>query len=520
MTLASAGWLTPARPGPTRRVALLLLAACAAGFALWAAFGTGQLSAAVADEPQVREVTLRLGGDGRIRAGSAQSGEASVLERDGSRFTFTRLSVAPGAGTTRFTVDVPAGVPASAPTLRVRADGRRVTLRRTKDGDVPSATVEGLDAGEEVAVVVTVPARLLADMRDREATGTLDAQTRPVDAEVAGNRADQERLTWLRDAAWLIAALGVLLCVVVPLVLWRRARLRFFHIGAVPRAGKDVPAGPPGSMPAVDAAMLTCGTRRLDVADAFAGHVLELVDRELVRLMRTLDPREGNGVRFGLAAARDRIMEEGAEREQGAEQQRVLDAPAVHLLAAMSGDSGETAVLADSSTRLATRLTDPRVEPARREWAAAVERHARSLGYVEEPRYRRLFVAAVVAAAVGAVSVVAALVAWGSPGARATMLLAGVAALALAAVLEWWRRDARRWRRVAPLRMTERGRWLAWRAALGREGAPPADVRALPYAAATGKVDRVAPATAAPAAVGLAAATPATIEALRKLAGA
>jgi hypothetical protein len=97
-------------------------------------------------------------------------------------------------------------------------------------------------------------------------------------------------------------------------------------------------------------------------------------------------------------------------------------------------------------------------------------------------------------------------------------LLAAVG-LALLVNLGAWQRDARRWRRVAPLRLQARARWLEWRAALGAADGPSADARALPYAAATGDVERVAATTAAPDAVGLAAATPATVAALRALAG-
>ncbi|MCW2961891.1 MAG: hypothetical protein JWM90_2278, partial [Thermoleophilia bacterium] len=310
MTRIAGGWITPAKPGPTRRDVLLLVGVAATLFLLWSLFGTGWLTNRGDDDKRVDEVVLQLEPDGTIRA-ATNDGDAAdatwpieVRSRAGVRFFVARSrgEVTDTSGPLRISVDVPAGVARAAPTLRVLAPGHRVRLRRDKD-EVPTALVDDFTPGDELTVMVTLPARQLRGLSDVGPEGELDAVTRPFDDAIAGNRDDQAKLRRLRGDAWWLALLGIVVTALVPLFLWRRARVDFLRIGAIPAASTKLPTGPPGKGHAVDAAVLTRGTRGVDPASAFAGHVLDMVGREQVRLRRTLDPREGSGVRFGIASA-------------------------------------------------------------------------------------------------------------------------------------------------------------------------------------------------------------------------
>ncbi|MCW2928419.1 MAG: hypothetical protein JWM86_2387 [Thermoleophilia bacterium] len=475
--LVQEGWVAPEFPGPERRAAVVLASvsvAAVVAWALWLVFAASPIGGAR------REVTVDV-------AAGAAHGEIRETQR--SRFVVMRRTL-PAGHRYLVTSTFPAGVDARSISIRALSPGARVRASRTKTG-LPRLQVDPR-RGESVRVVTVAPAGGIAPGAAR---GSLRAVTAPLDRERAASRATVERVSSLRSALPWIVVLGPLLAVGVPLWIWRRTRRLTFSM-RVPGPGKAPGGEPPSSLDAVGVAVLAAGARDVDVADAFAGHVLDLVERRQVR-MRRIEPAAGErGVVLGLAH-----VEEGA----------IADDPAVAVLRSIVDEDGDAATVT-----LPEAAANHKVAPAthRIRWGATVDDRARFERMVTDGNAGRVRLATEVLGTIGVLAVIEGFRS-GGEGHAATAWL--VAALTLPATITCiaWARDARRWRVVARARRVERAQWRAWQEALGVGDGPALDQRSLPLLVAAGGRPELVRATAAPTAVALDAVTVDTIEALR-----
>ncbi|MCW2925106.1 MAG: hypothetical protein JWM98_2510 [Thermoleophilia bacterium] len=490
--LVEEGWIAPDRAGPTRPRTLACIGCVALALLIWGAVAARGLAEGFGrgSGPR-RSIAVRIDGDGAIR------GSRSEVRTSGTaKFVVSRRELTPSDDRVRVRIVAAAGVDATRVAMRVDAEGARVHVGHDADG-VPQATVDAA-SGTRVRVLVSVPVRALASPPTTRSSGTLRSVTAPIDARTATDRHERDRLDRLRASWWWLLPLG-LIPTVASLWLWRRAARRFRSM-RLPGPGTDASTAPPSSLDPVGVAAIVAGARPVDAADAFAGHVLDLVERRQLRMRRTLDTVYGAGALIGLAQADDANL-------------MLAEDPAVSLLRALAVDAGATVALPDAASR---RSAVP--EELRRAWRAHIAARVRFERLLEVPPRRRLGIEAGVASAVALVAIVTTLVVDGV-GTRA--LAAYVAAVALPAALvlvAWWLETAR-WRRVVRTRRLERAQWRAW-GEPGSDGAPsPAsDIRNLPLLVASGHGGEM-PTYVAVDAVGLRAATPATVATLRALIG-
>lgn len=546
MSTPARGWCAPARPGPARRTALLLLGGTLLAATVWALIATGVLVDAVLDERRPTRLTLDVELDGRVdaRVSGGGTGDAEVgrprseIRSSGSAgFQVTRLRVAPPEGRgLRVRVALPPGADDATATLRVIPQGGGGVVTRGEDG-TPKARVEPRQVGEHVDLLLVVPLSSLEIPAMQRDAGSLASVTRPLDEAIEQRRHAMERFRSFREGWWWLAPLAALVAAGGPLFGWWLARRRFFSLPPLPRQPKDPPVRPPSSLPAVTAGALTRGAAGIAQADAYAAQVLELVDSERLRMRRAAHPGYGTGVMVGVAGVLVGVTAEAAEagaevevpvpsRVDAAPEPTRLGAAAIALLLATSPASMQGGALhvPDSKRQmeqlLAKVASTPALHEARAGWKAALREHLDEQGLVQRAPARLVAAGALAAAALSVACAVIATTA-DLAGARATWWLGFVAAAALTAVQVAQWRDVRRWRRVRHRHAAARVRWLAWRAVLGATGRDvPLDLRNLPYAAATGDVKGIAPSVAAIDDVGLAAVTTGTVRSLRMVAGA
>lgn len=465
------GWVHPVDPGPHRRHVLALLAAGTLLVLAWALFGTGWLGERLA--PKARDVVVAVSADGAVMV-DGRAVDAELRERAGVAFLVAAA---------RLRGDRP---------VRVRtrtADGvgeEQVVVRQL----LPSGTARG------GRLLVLVPADALPELRsvptDPDSLPSLRARTDPFDARMREVRDDRELRDRLRRSWWWIAPLVLLVALGGPLLGWRRMRRRTFD-QRVPGPGRAPDLEPPSSLDPVGAAILVAGARPPDAAAAFAGHVLDLVERRQLPMRRSTTAPPGPGTLLGMHHADE------------------LDDLAVELLSEIV-PLDETNVFLPDSTR-----SSPVLAPeARRRWKAHLDARAGFERLVERPPVARLRGAAVLLVAV---AVVAALVAVTDDlqGRVALALLVAAAATIAGAAVATWSIDAARWRTVARGRRTERAQWIAWRDAQSVASGATVDERSLPVLVATGRDLPGVRAVTTPEAVNLAAVTTRTVAALRAL---
>lgn len=484
--LLEQGWVAPADPGPTRRTSIVVLGIGAALLVLWwllPAGGGARLVSAFTDVDPVA-ARLRIEEDGTARLTIGGDDASSAMRRElrtvrATRFLVVRGSLeAPDDRPITVVVTTPAGV-----------DADRVAIRLLQP--------HGHDSSRDARVLVTLRADLLPDAAKLRSAGTLAEVTDPFDERIAAVRTDRRRYDQLQDGWWWIIPVGLTLAVAVPLLLWRRARRRGFSM-RLPGAGVEPATEPPSSVDPVGVAVLIAGARDVDVGAAFAGHVLDLVERRQLRMRRTATEADGGpGVLIGLGRA-DELEDEGA---------------AIAVLRAIALDDGLTVVLPDASVKHVVAPADER--EAWHQHVAARERFERVVQRTHAPRIAlALIVAGILALAAASAAIIN-----DGVGARSLAWLVIVLAAALMITLGAWSRDVRRWRVVTRSRRTERAQWLAWRDVIGTADGPTLDQRNLPVVAAAGCSDDVVRASAAASAVGLDAATGATFAALRTMVG-
>lgn len=524
------GWFAPTRPGPSRRAFAAVISITVVLLLSWLMISLDLPGSydAVHDGRAVTRV-LDVDDSARVRVGDARRVGAPKGYRGdrGTPYAVVKAELRMGndIGRMRIDLDAPVGVDARDVALRARTPSAVVELHRTEDGD-PWVSVERVRSGRLIVdVLVAMPSEGLSFDVPEDAPKLRDA-THPYDDKVVDEAASGRRLRWLHQNAVWLSALVLLLGIAVPVLVAVLVRRRWYRSITVQAAATTPPTGPPKTMRALDAAVVTMGADGVDPADGFAGHVLELVARERVRLRHTKDPRTGEGSVFGIGAARAATAstDGGIDAAALAVVESPLDAAAIALLTAVANASGDTVQLPDATRLVADAVVHPSrsgdVDQARLAWRRALADAAAQLRIIERPRWVPI---AIIAALTGLLAIVAAVLAVVAQldGTRATAWYLVVLASGPAGILAMLARELRSWVRVARARTGDRRAWVAWREVLRGQASAGStvDVRNLPFAAATGPVTGIAPRLAGPSSVGLAAATPATVDALRVLAG-
>lgn len=471
--LVAEGWACPADPGPGRRQLLPIVVGGALALLAWGLLGTGWLGDRLAGEG--RDVVVQVAADGAVTV-DGRSVDTELRERSGVPFLVGEAQVGGDEGDR----------------LRVRT--------RVAGGIGPDQVVvrELLPHGtaRDARLLVTVAADALAD--PPALPGSVDSlpalreRTDPFDARALEVRGDRELRDALRRAWWWMVPLALVVACGLPVLAWYRMRRRTFNL-RVPGAGRDPDVVPPSSIDPVGAAILVAGARPPDEAAAFAGRVLDLVERRQLPMRRSTTTPPGAGALVGMHHAEE------------------LDDVAVELLAGLLPPDGSSLHLPDD-VRAVPRLG----ADARARWHEHVDSRAGFERLVDRPPASRLQSVAVALALVALAAVVVGITR-DLPGRTAIALLVAAVAAVASATMAAWSLDARRWRTVARDRRTERAQWIAWRRARSADSAAELDDRSLPVLVATGRdLPGVRSATTADA-VGLAAVTTRTVAALRAI---
>lgn len=485
--LAEQGWVAPAEPGPSRRFAIAVAAGGVLLGLLWALLVLDVADGALgSSRASTLEVEVRADGSLRV-PGVKWNGDVRMLAEGSTAFALARAPLPDLEGETKLTFRLDPSLEPSDVAVRIVAPHADVSLRRTEGGQ-PRAQVATRGSSKGTLHVTTPQDTSTKDLRPlRGATRSIDSRV----AEIADDRAALGRLrgNW----PWLVA-LGAVLSIAVPLLLWWRARRSFFSM-RLPGPGTSATTGPPSSLDPVGAAILVAGAEGVDVTRAFAGHVLDLVERRQLQLRRVSGGDHPAGSLLGLAHA----------------EEMTADDAAVTALRSVSLADQITVELPDARTR---RVAMP--ETARDGWRDHVAARARFERVVEQAATTRVAAATAAVGVLGAVALVDALLA-DLDGRRASAFLVAVLMIPAASILAAWLRDARGWRRVERSRRLERAQWLAWRDAVTKAGAGGLDLRSLPLVVATGPVTGIVRDAASPIAVGLQAVTGSTVGALRSM---
>ena len=464
--LAEEGWLAPANPGPARRHVAITVGVGGVALLAWMTFALGWTEPDTSDRP----VEVQVAADGVVRI-DGRAAEVEVRTRGGTSFLVARATRS-GDTRTDIALEADPGV-----------DRERIAVRL-----VPAS---GRD--DRLRVLVAISTDSLPDLGAvPRARGTLRKLTQPLDDRADRVQADARVRDRLRSSWWLISLTGLAGAVCAPLLLWRRTQRGRFSMRR-PGSGTELEVAPPSSLDPVGAAVLVAGARPVDASAAFAGHVLDLVERKQLLMRRTLDPTHGTGVLIGLAQADE------------------LDDWGVHALRSVALDDGLTVAVPDSHSKLRRAPVADRLG-----WEQHVAARGRFEALVDRFDTRRLLIASTVAGLLALATLVAGLLA-DLPGLRAAWWLGAALTLPAAVALAMWMRDARTWRVVARARRLERAQWLAWRAAVGAPDGPVLDQRNLPVVAATGRALAGVRTFAGPDAVALDAVTAATIVSLRAM---
>ncbi len=492
--LVEEGWLAPAHPGPRRVHVAVALAVGVVLLAGWF-LATMTWKADPGDGAGVVPIAVNDVG----RAARTDVNEDLATEVRTSRgvdylvVSATESGAAGTHGSREVEATLPAGVDAERVTLRVVGKTDDVRNDRDEFGR-PSARVRLGGAEEDLRIQLLIPVSMLTLPKGESASvGPLEQVTRPLD-EAARIDADQLRtLDDLRSKSRWLLPLALVLAVGVPLLLWRRARRAFFSMRR-PGPGKEFDSAPPSSLDPVGAAVLVAGAGPVDVAAAFAGHVLDLVERRQLLMKRTMAVDPGAGALIGL----------GHAEEFG-------DDAAVDALRAVALDDGITVAVTDSRAKL-RHIPDAEQDA----WFLHVAARERFEGMVDRVATQRLVL---VAGMLGVIGLVALVAGFGTDlaGRQALAWLLVAIALPAAVTVGLWARDAASWRIVTRERRTERAQWIAWREVVGTTSGPALDQRNLPVIAATGSTAAGIRAVAGPDAVALDAVTTTTIDGLKAM---
>lgn len=493
--LVREGWVSPGGNGPNRRnlLSVVLITVLAVGGVLGLLRWHGGADGAV-DARRTVTISVDRSGAATARGKGVRIEGSSRRGNDAIEWQVVRARFDPRVADARSTtvrVELPSGVDATVASLRVVAPGDAVQLRR--DGsDAPSAVITHRGADAPIRLLVLVPAQELEDAPSR---GPLSDVTDPFDDARLVALGDADRLDRLR-ALRLPGIVASVMVVLLLLWLWRRAARGFFSM-RLPGGGTAITAEAPSSIGPIDAAVLVAGAGPLDVGTAFAGQVLDLVERRRLPMRRTLDPTHGSGALLGLG----HVEEDAA----------VAEDPAIVVLRSIAIEEGLTAVVPDSADH---RPTVP--APVRVGWAQHVYARDHFARVSESFDLRRLTPVAAAAVFAVVISIVVAVFA-PTMGTRDTAwFVAGLLAGPASVLGAWWL-DARHWRRVERSRRLERAQWLQWIRAVGTPEGPALNHRSIPVVVAAGQGQRVLPEAVRPEAVELGAVTRATVATLRAM---
>ena len=466
--LVEEGWVAPGDPGPTRRHAAVVVAVSVVVLVAWLVVivhwpGGDRASTSI---------DVGIGIDGTITV-DGDALETEQRQRAGVTFLVAQAELA-ASDDVEPDVAVPAGIGPEQVVVRVLQP----------QGGIDTASL-----------LVTVP---LASFDPPLAASAEPAQlaqvTAPLDERIREQRDDRRFRDQLVDRAPWIALVVLVVLAIAPLLLWRRARRRWFSMRR-PGPGTALGIEPPSSLDPVGAAILVAGARPVDAASAFAGQVLDLVERRLLPMRRSTETPPGIGTLIG--------MHHAGEVESAA------IAPLESMLA-----SGETSVLLPDNPAKVRTATPA----ARTAWNEHVEARAAFESAVVRPPMRRLQLL-VAASIVLVVSGVVAARLTDLDGRRALAWLVAGAAFVLATSIGAWLLDARRWRTVTRPRRLERAQWLAWRDGAAQADGPASDQRNLAVLVAVDAPLTHVRGGASATAVDLDAATTRSIESLRRALG-
>jgi hypothetical protein len=483
-----AGWVGPRRPGPTR--ALLIRCAVIGALLLVAGWAYG---ARMLETHALTDTVQRV-----TRSGSPVPAAHGLYESDGAYWVALQDDV-PASSARRVDVVVasPIDIDAADASIRAWSADAIVTLGRSSI-DEPIAHVKRLARRGVIHLLLVRPATPAEETAAaRAAARPLASAARLFDRRVGDSNAAARSLDQLRAVApWLLPLL-LLLTVGLPLGVALVMRRTWFAFTA-PAPQQAAPTGPPGSASALAATFASLGTRAVDVGDAFAAQVLDLVQAG------TIDARPGVDSR-----RRPALMLRITRRP---EQPTVTETAALDVLELATPGDATSLLVADGSPA----LTPVVAREMAATWRGALASAQVASKQVESPPWRWWQRAGQLLSIVLVVAVVVALRA-DYPGSAARWWVVLAAGAAAAYAVRQIEQELRSWRRVPASARVGRAQWLAWHAVLAGLDPPAVDARSLPYAAGSGLASDLAPEAVAVGALGLDGVTRGAIEALAGL---
>lgn len=461
------GWIHPADPGPSRAIKAVVVCLSLCCALVWCAlvlrpaivFGKRQAA---------QTVDVAVSGDGLITINGSNR-PTSIRSRGGVNLLISEGRGPNNGRRVKVNVSTPEGIDADSVAVRV---------------------LQPWNGDNRARLLVTIPSSLL-DVKAPADIKPLIDKTNPFDLLVAKEHDDYRRLLTLRDYWWLAAILMIIVAA-IPMMLWRRAARRFTSM-RVPGPGKDPSLAPPSNLDPVSASIMVGGAGTIDFRNAFAAHVLDLVERKQLPMRRSISTALGAGVLIGLHRM-DQVED-----------------LSIDLLSALTEDDELTVILPDRIDRVR------RFEAGERKiWLEHLRARANFERLVDGPSFRVLRLALVVSVAMFLVSMVLTLLAPGV-GALATWSWFTLCSFIVMVVLGLWLRDVLTWRVVARNRRTERAQWLAWRDLAESSPELSADDRNIPLLVATSSSLSNIRSVASAQAVDLACVTVRSIEALRMM---
>ncbi|MCW2949961.1 MAG: hypothetical protein JWN41_974, partial [Thermoleophilia bacterium] len=286
---ADAGWASPTRPLPARA---LVIRCTVVGVVML--LGSWIYAARVYEARSLTDRVERV-----TRAAPEVPARAGFYRRRGRTWVAQHVDVrASSARRVDVVVASPAAVDAGDVSLRAWSQDAVVRLYRSTI-DEPFARVDRR-AGRGVVHLLIV--RPVTD-EERQPAGKLpdlSTVTDPFERRAARSQASAERLGDLRRRGLWLLPLALLVAVAAPLAVYASTRRRWFGI-ATPRAPQNAPTGPPGRASVLAAALITHGTHAIDIGDAFAAQVLELVNARVIDARRAVDDRRSPAVMLRVA---------------------------------------------------------------------------------------------------------------------------------------------------------------------------------------------------------------------------
>lgn len=511
------GWIRPAKPGPTNLQIMLSVAIVIVGLILWATLSIDITRSVLNKHKVSKSLILHIDSSGRMKSDGVQSGKAKIYR---SKYGIDYVAV-PGNFVMRsnienlnITAELPVFVEEQDVVIRARTPSAVVDLDRTKDdSDAPIIDIKRVRSGDiDVQLLVLIPVEgMVVGAVDNPPS--LTKLTKPFDQDVVRDVKSGRRLAWLRNNVILFSILVFTLGIMLPLGWLIVVRRGWYY--EIPKSvpGELAPTTAPSNRPPLTAAAITRGSMGLKRGPAFAGQVLDMIARDVIKLHHTFDPNSGEGSALNIGEAMIKL--------RAGEKLKKLDKAALELLCVLASANGELVQLPDVPHRVNSLLQGYKSEllKPRAEWLLALDDHIDEVGIVEHAKWERASLLALIGGILVASSALVALFS-SLDGTRALAWYVLILSLGPALLLGLLGRDQQRWVRVKGVRKDERLKWLAWREVLNKATGDSTfdQAKNLPYAAASGSVEGIASELAGPTDTGLSAATPKLIAALHAIA--